>query len=133
MNILARLKDCFRPALAALVSEPTKVAELLDMIRPAQDPKFGDYQAHFSMPLGKQLGKPPREVATQIMAAANLAEICHQPEIAGPGFINLRLRDDWLTEQLSRAVHDDRLDIPPAADPRPTSPSRCMSATFARR
>jgi len=117
MNILARLKDCFRPALAALVSEPTKVAELLDMIRPAQDAKFGDYQANFAMSLGKQLGKPPRDVAAQIMSTANLTEICQQPEIAGPGFINLRLRDDWLTEQLNRAVHDDRLDIPPPTNP----------------
>jgi arginyl-tRNA synthetase len=117
MNILARLKDSFRPALAALALEPTKVAELLEMIRPAQDAKFGDYQANFAMPLGKQLGKPPRDVAAQIMAGANLAEICQQPEIAGPGFINLRLRDDWLTEQLNRAVQDDRLGILPAANP----------------
>src|SRR6188474_3010788 len=117
MNVLALLKSRFRPALGSLVSDPTRLSELLDMIRPAQDAKFGDYQANFAMPLGKQLGKPPREVAAQIMAAANLAEICHQPEIAGPGFINLRLRDDWLTEQLNRAVHDDRLDIPPAANP----------------
>ncbi len=116
MNILARLKECFRPALSALVSEPTKVAELLQMIRPAQDAKFGDYQANFAMPLGKQLGKPPRDVAAQIIAAAQLAEICHQPETAGPGFINLRLRDDWLTEQLNRAVQDDRLGIPPTAN-----------------
>src|SRR5689334_11551706 len=117
MNILARLKDRFRPALAALVLDPAKVVELLEMIRPAQDAKFGDYQANFAMPLGKQLGKPPREVATQITAATNLAEICQQPEIAGPGFINLRLSDDWLTEQLNMEVQDERLGIPPASRP----------------
>ena len=37
------------------------------MIRPAQDPKFGDYQANFAMSLGKQLGKPPRDVAAEIV------------------------------------------------------------------
>src|SRR5262245_64402962 len=108
MNILAALKVRFRPALAATVSDPAKVAELLEVIRPAQDAKFGDYQANFAMPLGKQLGKPPRVVAAQVIANANLADLCQPPEVAGPGFINLRLRDDCLTQQLNEAVHDDR-------------------------
>src|SRR5947207_3923447 len=117
MNILSTLKDRFRPALAALVADPAKAAELLDLIRPAQDPKFGDYQANFAMPLGKQLGKQPREVAAQIIAAAQLDDLCQPPEIAGPGFINLRLRSDWLAQQFNAAVHDDRLGIPAATQP----------------
>src|SRR5439155_1619138 len=117
MNILAILKDRFRPALAALVADPAKAADLLDLIRPAQDPKFGDYQANFAMPLGKQIGKPPREVASQLIASAKLDDLCLPLEIAGPGFINLRLRDDWLAERLNQAVHDDRLGIPPASQP----------------
>src|SRR5262245_59469174 len=118
MNIPATLKDRFRPALAALVPDPAKVAELLELIRPAQDAKFGDYQANFAMPLGKQLGKPPREVASQLIAATNIGDLCQPPEIAGPGFINLRLKDEWLTVQLNQAVHDDRLGIPPVENPR---------------
>lgn len=117
MNVLALLQDRFRPALAALVPAEQE-AGLLDMIRPAQDAKFGDYQANFAMPLGKQLGKPPREIATQIVAAVELADICQQPEIAGPGFINLKLRDEWVATELNRAVHDERLGIPPAEQPR---------------
>src|SRR3954465_15467595 len=109
MNVSQTLKDRFRPPLADLVSDLAKAAELLDMIRPAQDPKFGDYQANFAMPLGKQLGQPPREVAAQLIAVGQLDGLCQPPEIAGPGFINLRVRDDWLTEQLNNAVHDDRL------------------------
>ena len=118
MNLLAALKDRFRPAIASHVPDPAKLTELLEMIRPAQDAKFGDYQANFAMPLGKLLGKPPREVAAQIIAEANLADLCHQPDVAGPGFINLRLRDDLLTEQLNAAVHDERLGIPGASNPR---------------
>ncbi|MBW8885838.1 MAG: arginine--tRNA ligase, partial [Planctomycetia bacterium] len=118
MNILATLKDRFRPALAALIADPVKVTELLDMIRPAQDSKFGDCQANFAMPLGKQLGQPPRDVAAQLVAAAKLDDLCQQPEIAGPGFINLRLRDDWLADQLNQAVPDNRLGIPPVQSPR---------------
>src|SRR4051794_30111223 len=118
MNVLALLKDRLRPALAGLVPDATKAAEFLDMIRPAQDPKFGDYQANFAMPLGKQLGKPPRDVAAQIVASAKLNDLCQPPEIAGPGFINLRLRDDWLATELNRAIHDERLGVPPADQPR---------------
>src|SRR5436853_7287179 len=118
MNILAILKDRFRPALAALVADPGKAAELLDLIRPAQDAKFGDYQANFAMPLGKLLGKPPREVAAQIIGTTKLDDLCQPPEIAGPGFINLRLRDEWLTEQLNAAVQDERLGVAAAANPR---------------
>src|SRR5262245_50245620 len=63
MNILSELKNRFRAALEPLVADPT---EVLEMIRPAQDTRFGDYQANCAMPLGKQLGRPPREIAAQI-------------------------------------------------------------------
>ncbi|MDX1944240.1 MAG: arginine--tRNA ligase, partial [Pirellulaceae bacterium] len=118
MNVLAVLKDRFRPALAALVAEPAKLAELLEMLRPAGDAKFGDYQANFAMPLGKQLSQSPRDVAARVVSATDLADLCQPPEIAGPGFINLRLRDDWLAPQLNAAVHDERVGIPAASPPR---------------
>ena len=62
MNILPELKDRFRFALADLVGDPNDLAA---MVRPAQDSRFGDYQANCAMPLAKQLGKPPREVAAE--------------------------------------------------------------------
>jgi arginyl-tRNA synthetase len=88
------------------------------MIRATQDAKFGDYQANFAMPLGKQLGKAPRDVAAQVVEQTSLADLCHAPEIAGPGFINLRLKDEWLTERLQAAVNDERLGVPPIENPR---------------
>ena len=125
MNILAQLQQHFRAALADLAGDKLdagQLAELADMIRPSQDPKFGDYQANFAMPLGKRLGQPPRDVAAQIVerlnAAPGLGEICQPPEIAGPGFINLRLRDDWIAAQVMHAAADERLGIEPVANPR---------------
>jgi arginyl-tRNA synthetase len=118
MNILALLKSRFRPALAALVADPARQDELLAMIRPAQDAKFGDYQANFAMPLKKELNQPPPHIAAQVVGATELADVCHPAEIAGPGFINLKLRDEWLAEQLNRAVHDERLGIETAVQPR---------------
>ena len=52
------------------------------LVRPSSDAKFGDYQANCAMPLGKRLGKPPREIAGQILAALDVAEFCETPQIA---------------------------------------------------
>ena len=103
MNILAQLRDKFRESLLALEIEPAETASLVQLVLPIQDTKFGDYQANCAMPLGKRLGKPPREVAQQLVARLQVADMCDPPEIAGPGFINLRLRSDWLIAQLAAA------------------------------
>lgn len=115
MNILAELQNRFRAALQGLVDDPT---ELLAMVRVSQDPKFGDYQANFAMPLGKRLGRPPREVAADVVARLSIDDLCEPPEVAGPGFINLRIRTDWLAAAIQRALASDRLDIETTAEPR---------------
>ncbi|MCY2995068.1 MAG: arginine--tRNA ligase [Planctomycetota bacterium] len=115
MNILSELKQRFRPALAGLVEDP---ADLLEMIRPSQDPRFGDYQANCAMPLGKRLGVSPRDIAAQIVTQLVVNDLCHPPEIAGPGFINLRLKDPWLSEQLLQTCRDKRLGVQAVTQPR---------------
>jgi arginyl-tRNA synthetase len=115
MSILPDLRTRFRRALAPLGADSE---EMLDLIRRSQDAKFGDYQANFAMSLGKRLGRPPHEVAAEVVAQLDVADFCHAPEIAGPGFINLRLREDWLIGRLMAAVGDPRLGIPPVAAPR---------------
>jgi arginyl-tRNA synthetase len=108
MHIVAELKNRFRNALIGLVDDPS---ELLEQIRRSQDPKFGDYQANMAMPLGKRLGRPPREIAAEIVRRLDVADFCLPPEIAGPGFINLRIRDDWLSGRLASSVADPRLGV----------------------
>jgi arginyl-tRNA synthetase len=115
MHILNELKHRFAEALAPLIDI---TAELVEMVRPSQDPKFGDYQANCAMPLAKQLGRPPRDVATEIVRRLDVADLCEPLEIAGPGFINLRLRSDWLVRQVERAIADERLGVVPVAEPR---------------
>jgi arginyl-tRNA synthetase len=115
MNVLAELKSRLRHALSTLSDEPDP---LLEMVRQSQDPKFGDYQANFAMPLGKQLGRPPRDVAAEVVARLDVDDFCQEPEVAGPGFINLRLKDDWLAEQLAAAVADPRLGVSRVRQPR---------------
>lgn len=115
MNILAELRNRFREPLSKLVPDPKSA---LEMIRPAQDAKFGDYQANCAMSLGKQLGKSPREIAQQLVEAVDLSDLCDKVEIAGPGFINLKLKDAWLSQQLEKAFTDERLGVEKVANPK---------------
>ena len=77
-----------------------------------------DYQANLAMSLGKRLGRAPREVAGLIADALELDGIAEAPEIAGPGFLNFRLRKEWLEQRTAALVDDPRLGIAPAAEPR---------------
>ncbi|MBM4087110.1 MAG: arginine--tRNA ligase, partial [Planctomycetes bacterium] len=105
----------FQAALRPLM-EPD--AALLEMIRCSQDPRFGDYQANCAMSLAKRLGRPPRDIAQEIVKRLDVADLCEPPEIAGAGFINLRLRESCLAEQLARASRDERLSVPHVRQPR---------------
>ena len=117
MNYLAELKARFQPVLQSLVDDPEP---LLEMIRPAQDAKLGDYQANFAMPLCKQLGrgKEGPQVAQDILNQTDLDGLCDEAEVAGPGFINLRIATERLNSDINKVVHDDRLGVPVAAHPR---------------
>ncbi|MCK4628831.1 MAG: arginine--tRNA ligase, partial [Sedimentisphaerales bacterium] len=87
------------------------------IVKSTQDPKFGDYQANGVMGLAKKLKQNPRQLAQKIVDNLDLADMCETPEIAGPGFINLRLRTDWLTERLAEAIKDkDRLGVDPLGE-----------------
>jgi len=76
------------------------------LVRPATDARFGDYQINGVMPLAKQLKTNPRKLAEQIVAKLNISDICETPEIAGPGFINLRLKPEFISANLSQISKD---------------------------
>jgi arginyl-tRNA synthetase len=71
-----------------------------------------------AMKLGKELGKQPRQVAAEIVQGLDLSDSLEPPEVAGPGFINLRLKRSWLARQVQRLAADDRLGVPTASPPR---------------
>ena len=84
------------------------------VIRPSS---FADFQANVALPLGKRLGRPPREVAAELASRLDVSDVCEPPEVSGPGFINFRLRDEWIAEQASRMLDDPRLGLEPVARP----------------
>lgn len=115
MNILHTLRQRLATALTGFTPDPRPFAE---MVKPAQDARYGDFQANCAMPLAKQLGVNPRELAQQIVAKLEVSDLCLPPEVAGPGFINLKLRDDWLAGRVSALVGDERLGVEPVPQPR---------------
>ena len=78
------------------------------IVMPAKDPKFGDYQANGVMALAKQLRTNPRELAQKVVDKLDLNDICEPPEVAGPGFINLRLKMGFLSKALIEISADSK-------------------------
>jgi arginyl-tRNA synthetase len=115
MNLLKLLQERFATALGGIVADP---GPYLSMVKPAQDARFGDYQANCAMSLAKVLGKKPRDVAQEIVARLPQDDLLEPPEIAGPGFINLRFRTEWLALQMQQLGRDDRLGVELAETPR---------------
>ena len=120
MNLIAVLQDRFRSALKELTdsSPDVNIDSLVQMIKRAQDPRHGDYQVNCAMSLGKQLSKSPRDVATELVSKLDLSDICDEPEVAGPGFINLRLKDEALAKRLEAIRTDEQLGIEKTSSPR---------------
>src|SRR5262249_39380399 len=77
----------FAEALSGLVPDPSIYSA---MVKPAQDQRFGDYQANCAMPLAKVLGGTPRDIASKLVERLDVGDYLEPAEIAGPGFINLR-------------------------------------------
>jgi arginyl-tRNA synthetase len=73
--------------------------------------EFGDYQINGAMAAAKLLKTNPRALAQQLVDVLELHDIADKVEIAGPGFINVTLKSDWLATQLQQAVADPRLGV----------------------
>ncbi len=70
-----------------------------------------DFQANLAMSLGKVLKQPPRDVAQALIAALKVDDICDKVESAGPGFINLTLKNSYLDTLLAATFADPRLGV----------------------
>ncbi|MGD0596943.1 MAG: arginine--tRNA ligase [Sedimentisphaerales bacterium] len=89
------------------------------LVRPATDAKFGDYQVNGVMALAKKVQTAPRVIAELIIRTLRINDICERPEIAGPGFINLRLKPELVAANLLQISKDaDRLGVEKADKPK---------------
>lgn len=85
-SLLSQVENAARTALRAMGHDVDPI------VRWSTKPEFGDIQINTAMGLAKSIGSNPRQVATQIVGNIELGALCdEEPEIAGPGFINLTL------------------------------------------
>jgi arginyl-tRNA synthetase len=70
-----------------------------------------DFQADGALALARKLGRSPREIAGQAVERAMLDDVCSATEIAGPGFINLTVRNEVLSDLVTRTAADERLGV----------------------
>ena len=94
MNLLTQIRSLFEPVISEIAPDKSKVPDLLAAIKPAANPEHGDYQANMAMALAKALGQKPPDVAKAIIAKLPANDMLEPPTVAGPGFINLRLKSD---------------------------------------
>lgn len=88
------------------------------LVRPTTDARFGDFQVNAAMKLGKELGRPPRELAQPIASALADVEAIDRAEVAGPGFVNIHLSRTWIASKLTEALGDGSRDgVPRVEDP----------------
>jgi len=118
MNLLTRIRSLFEPVLKEIAPDKQKVPDLLVAIKPSGNPEHGDYQANMAMALAKALGQKPPEVAKAIIAKLPANDLLEPPTVAGPGFINLRLKPTFLTDAIRTIATDEKLGAEPAATPR---------------
>jgi arginyl-tRNA synthetase len=84
-------------ALAAVAGVPVKLE------RPS-DPEHGDYATGIALRLAKELGKPPRTIAEELVAATKALHDVERAEVAGPGFVNIVLEPAWFGQALAEAL-----------------------------
>ncbi|AZZ94296.1 arginine--tRNA ligase [Hahella sp. KA22] len=82
------------------------------IVKPSGKPQFGDYQANGVMGVAKALKMNPRELAAKVLDVLDLGDMAEKVEIAGPGFINIFLSKDWMSQSLRQVLADPRLTIP---------------------
>lgn len=106
-------------SLPALLSARVQAVTGIDPeLRPATRPQFGHFQTNAALRLAKTEGRPPREVAARLVEQIELADLCEPLEVAGPGFINLRIKAEVLARVADEVLSDSRNGINLAAQPK---------------
>jgi arginyl-tRNA synthetase len=96
MSIKKILNSRLETAMQAL-KIPNECTPLLNL---SGKPQFGDYQANGAMGAAKKMKSNPRELAQKILDQADLEDIAEKTEIAGPGFINITLKNEFIAQSL---------------------------------
>jgi arginyl-tRNA synthetase len=112
MTLSQQLEATLNTILTDLLGAPTTA-----MVTPANDLRFGDYQSNAAMVLAKANQMNPRALAEKVVAAWPVDAIS-AIDIAGPGFINFRIKPEIYAQRTQQAATDDSLAVAPTPRPR---------------
>lgn len=107
MNIQAILNDKIKEAMIAAGAG----SEVEALVRQSNKIQFGDYQANGIMGAAKKLGMNPREFAQTVLDHLSIDDIAEKLEIAGPGFINIFLKNEWISKHANQANISSTLGV----------------------
>ncbi|MGI3785056.1 MAG: arginine--tRNA ligase [Janthinobacterium lividum] len=93
------------------------VAGIEPELRPATRPEFGHFQSNVALRLAKTEKRSPRDVAADVVARLDVDDLCEPVEIAGPGFLNFRLRSSVLAGYVTDQLADPTLGVVQAEHP----------------
>ena len=87
-----------------------------NLINYASKEEFGDYQCNICLVLSKIYKKNPREIAIEFVQNLKenkkISNLCENLEIAGPGFINIKLKNNILIQQIKSNIKCPRVGVP---------------------
>ncbi len=116
MTIPNLLSEQLTEALKAVLGDALP-AGFKAAVTPSQDLRFGDYQSNAAMVLAKQVKSNPRALATQVVEHFGNSELATL-EIAGPGFINFRVRPTYFASRAETMLTDERLGVTKVEKPK---------------
>ena len=87
-------------------------------VRLSDRPELADYQCNGAMAAARPMHMAPREIASRVAEHFDGGAVCEELQIAGPGFLNIRLKPELLVERASQMLCDSRLGIEPTDSPR---------------
>ena len=88
------------------------------VLQAAKNPDFGDFQINGVMGAAKKAKQNPRELAQKVAEALVDNAVIESAEVAGPGFINLRLRPEFLAQNIQTALNDARFGVAKTDQPK---------------
>jgi arginyl-tRNA synthetase len=106
MKIKLELSKIIENALKSANLEANEI-----VISDATKPEFGDYQFNGIMKLAKILKQNPRQIATNVVEHIDTTGMVLKVEVAGPGFINIWLNNEWLSTHTSAIIDDERVGV----------------------
>ena len=113
--MIEKLQDIFSSALTQAFD--IELTDLPPLVVPSSNAKFGDYQCNAALSLAKTLKQNPRSIAQQIVDQVSVEDWGEPLSIAGPGFINITIKPEYIAQQIKNASEDANLGVEKVSSP----------------